>query len=351
MVFIKIKIGNRGIGAEYPCFIIAEIGINHNGSLELAKKMIRVAAEVGADAVKFQNFKTEDFLSDRKLTITYKSWGRQVTEPLWDVCKRSEFRREWIPELKQLCDCLGVEFFSTPTSERGVDDLINAGVRILKNGSDYLTHIPLLRYMGNTGVPVIVSTGMGIQEDVDDAVSAVTSGGKSKIILLHCTSIYPTEDADVNLRRMVALREQYNVPVGFSDHTRDWKAAVQAVTLGACIIEKHFTINRELHGPDQWFSTTPEDLKILVNEVRAAEMRMGCKSIKPSQGEIIHKDEWRIGLVAARDLNAGDILRKEDVTYRKPALGLLPKHLDDLLGKKIAVDIRSGEPLMMEQFF
>ncbi|MBW8000463.1 MAG: N-acetylneuraminate synthase [Planctomycetes bacterium] len=349
MTWQDMKIGNYIIGIDKPCFIIAEVGMNHNGSFELAEQMIKSAADAGADAVKFQNFKTEDFLSDKKLPITYKYHGKEITEPLWDACKRSEFKREWIPDLKKMCDELGVVFFSTPTSEEGIDDLINSGVEALKNGSDYLTQLPLLRYMGTTGVPVIVSTGMANQQDVDDAVEAVKSGGKSRVVLMHCVSTYPTAIEDLNLNKMVTLMERYNLPVGFSDHTGDFKAAVQAVTLKACMVEKHFTVDKNLPGADQNISCNPEEFNILVREIRDAEKRMGAKNISPAKGEMCHKDQSRIGLVAARDIQAGSVLVTEDVAYRKPALGLLPKQLNDVLGRVASVSISSGEPLRSEQ--
>lgn len=191
-------------------FIIAEVGLNHNGNIDLAVKSIEEAAKAGADAVKFQNYRTEDFIFDRSLTYTYLSQGKEVTESMWDLCKRCETKREWLPPLKKICDTLSVEFMSTPTSESGVDDLIDVGVNKIKNGSDYLTHLPLLKYMGSTGATVIISTGMADSSEVQDAVDAVRSGGKSNIILMHCTSSYPTKASDVNLNRMIALQEVFS---------------------------------------------------------------------------------------------------------------------------------------------
>jgi len=332
------------------CFIIAEIGLNHNGNYDLARKSIEVAASCGVDAVKFQNFKTEDFLSDRKITYTYKNNGKDITEPLFDICKRAEFKRDWISPLKALCDKLGIEFISTPTSEEGVMDLVNNGVKILKNGSDYLTHIPLLKFMGQTGLTVIVSTGMAYAEDIDDAVSAVTSTGNNQLIVMHCVSNYPTEDKDVNLMRMVALKERFGLPVGFSDHTLGWQAAVQSVTLGASVIEKHFTLDKNMPGPDHWFSANPEEMKTLVSEVRQAEMRLGNPEIAPAFSEMALRDEYRLGIVAVRDLKKGQILSKQDVAFRKPCSGLLPKKIDVYLGQPIKVDIGCGEPIKAKYF-
>ena len=188
------------------CFIIAEVGLNHNGDYQLAKETVISAAKAGADAVKFQNFVTEDFLSDKSILHTYKDGDAEVIEPLFDICKRSEFKVEWLPDLIKLCGELGVVFLSTPTSESGVDDLISNGVKYIKNGSDYLSHIPLLKYMASTGATVIISTGMAYQDEIDDAVNAILSiqSNKSRLVILHCTSSYPTSPENVNLKKSPA---------------------------------------------------------------------------------------------------------------------------------------------------
>lgn len=343
-----IRIGERIIGPHQPALIAAEVGINHNGDLALAKKMIAAAAEAGADAVKFQNYRTEDFLSDRTLTYTYRSQGREITEPQWDMFKRCELKPGALRELKQSCDAAGVMFFSTPTSEQGVRELLEIGAPLLKNGSDYLTHTPLLEFMGATGVPVVISTGMAEEQDVDDAVAAVKRGGKSEYLLLHCTSSYPTKAEDTNLGRMVTLRDRYGAPVGFSDHTEGWVAAVQAVTLGATFIEKHFTLDRDLPGPDHWFSSTPDELRELVKNVRAAEARMGSNRLQPAVCEGEGRREYRLSIVAARDLRAGEVLTREMIAFRRPGDGMLPKELPSIIGRQLAHDVNRGVPLRAE---
>ena len=345
-----IHAGSREIGRGRPCFLAAEIGINHNGDLQLARKLVVAAASAGADAVKLQNYRTDDFICDRSLVYSYTSQGRQITERQWDLFKRCEAPPEWIPELKQLCDELGVLFFSTPTSEAGVRELVKSGVGLLKNGSDFLTHTPLLEYMAGTGIPVVVSTGMAETEDVDDAVAAVRRGGRSPLVLLHCTSSYPTPPDAVNLLRMVSLNERYHVPVGFSDHTEGSTAAVQAVTLGACFIEKHFTLNHDLPGPDHWFSSTPDEFAALVQSVRTAEERLGCGSIKPASTENDGRREYRLSIVAAMDLPAGTPFAAEMALFRRPGTGLPPKKLGRLLGTRLVRDVVHGEPLSAECF-
>lgn len=331
-------------------FIIAEVGLNHNGNLELAIKSIQAAAKAGANAVKFQNYATEDFITDKSLSYTYMSMGKEVTEAMWDLCKRCQMQREWLPRLKGLCDDLEVVFLSTPTSESGVKDLINVGVKLLKNGSDYLTHLPLLRYMGASGATVIISTGMADESDVQDAVDAVRSGGNSPIVLMHCTSSYPVKDADVNLNRMIALRERFGYPVGFSDHTIGPDAAVQAVTLGASMLEKHFTLDHNLPGPDHWFSATPLELEQYVSAVRKAEQRMGKKNIEPTDTEKIDRKEFRLSMLASRDLPKGHTLGEQDYVISKPGTGLPPKAASEVVGRTLSTNVVKDTPLLYEHF-
>ena len=335
------------VNQNSACAIIAEIGLNHNGDYQLAKETIIAASKSGATAVKFQNFVTEDFLSDRSILHTYKNGDKEITEPLFDICKRSEFKKEWLPSLIKLCDSLGLIFLSTPTSQSGVDDLIECGVNYLKNGSDYLSHIPLLKYMASTGATVIISTGMAYQEDIDDAVQAVleVQPNKSKLVILHCTSSYPTSLEDVNLNKIQTLRDRYKVSIGFSDHTEGWVSAVQAVTLGAKVIEKHFTLDKELPGPDHWFSSDPEELAELIAQVRLAEKRMGFKELKPTNSEMENRKQWSLGTFWDKNMKIGDTILKKNIAIRKPAIGISPKDLDSVIGQKVIRNCKKGEPI------
>lgn len=330
--------------------IIAEVGLNHNGDYSLAVRSIKEAAKAGADAVKFQNFRTEDFIFGRSLTFTYKSRGKKVRESMWDLCKRCEMKKGWLKKLKRQCDKLGVIFLSTPTSEEGVKALVDIGVPMLKNGSDYLTNLSLLKYMGSTGLPVIISTGMADKPDVKDAVNAVRSGDKSAIVLMHCTSSYPTAPAEVNLNKMLALRDTFKTQIGFSDHTMGSLAAVQAVTLGACMIEKHFTLNHDLPGPDHWFSMDPVELRQYVKDIREAELRMGKYSIEPTENEKINRNDFRLSLMTSKDLPAGHIIRRQNFVISKPGTGLSPKEAEKIIGKKIIKNIPKGTPLLWKYF-
>ncbi len=330
--------------------IIAEAGINHNGSFEIAAKMVEEASKAGADAVKFQNFKTEDFIFDKSLTFSYLCGGKKVTESMWDLCKRCELKRQWLPELKKICNKNGIAFLSTPTSNSGVNDLVKIGVSMLKNGSDFLNHVELLRYMGSTGIPVIISTGMADKAEIQDAIDAVQISGKSQVILMHCTSSYPTPIRDVNLGRMAALQEVFGLPVGFSDHTEGCFAAIQAAALNARIIEKHFTLDHSLPGPDHWFSLLPGQLKDYVDNIRDAEKRMGNCEIVPAQSEKKHLKEFKLGLIASRDLPKGRVLKKSDFVIAKPCNGLTPKEANLVTGKRLELNIKKGTCLSWEHF-
>ena len=329
-------------------FIIAEVGLNHNGDYQLAKESIIAAAKAGANAVKFQNFLTEDFLSDKTILHTYKNGKDEVTEPLFDICKRSEFKTVWLPKLMNICDELGVIFLSTPTSENGVNDLILHGVKYIKNGSDYLTHLPLLKYMASTGATIIISTGMAEQEEIDDAVNTIllAQPDKSKLVILHCTSSYPTSPENVNLKKILTLQSRYKVSIGFSDHTEGWESAVQAVALGAKVVEKHFTLDKNLPGPDHWFSSDYNEFKNLVIKIRLAESRMGSPLLKPAKSELIVRDKWQLGLVWDKDISAETTITKEDIAIRKPATEIKPKELDFVIGRQTLRRCMKGEPVL-----
>lgn len=330
---------------EYPrALLVAEIGINHNGDMELAEKMIHAAKSAGADAVKFQNYQTEDFLSDHTLSYTYRSQGREITESQFAMFKRCELSEADLDRLKRYCDLQGVLFFSTPTSVTGVAQLARLGVPYIKNGSDYLGHLPLIRHMAQTGIPTILSTGMALRQEIADAVQAFRTSGGSKLILLACTSAYPTPLESVNLRRIPELARQFDCPAGFSDHTSGWEAAVSAVCLGACMVEKHFTTDRGLPGPDQWFSSDPAEFGELVRRVRQAEAMLGSPVLKPTAAENRSREEFRLSCVAATDMLAGACIRADDIAYRRPATGYPPAMADSIVGKTLLRPIRRGEP-------
>ncbi len=349
MEFAKeISLDNRRIGIRHPCFIVAEIGINHNGDMELARREIDAAVEAGADSVKFQNYKTEDFILDRKLTYSYRSQGRNVTESQYELFKRCELTVDALLGLKEYCDQRGVLFHSTPTSIDGVRDLTSIGVKMLKNGSDFLGHLPLIRCMGETGLPVILSTGMATQDEIAAAINAFSATGNKGLVVLHCSSLYPTNPADVHLRKICALASVFNCLAGFSDHTRGVHAAVGAVALGACWIEKHFTLDKNLPGPDHRFSSDPRELEALIRAVRRMEVYLGADSLGYCTTEQYGRDHYRLSCVSAGKFEVGHVLQAHDIVFRRPSTGLPPHQIEQLIGRKLRKGVNPGEPLLLD---
>ncbi|MEI8292958.1 MAG: N-acetylneuraminate synthase family protein [bacterium] len=330
------------------CLLVAEIGINHNGDMDLAESMIAAAARSGADAVKFQNYQTEDFLSDHSLTYTYRSQGIEVTESQFAMFKRCELSHTDLARLQACCKNCGVMFFSTPTSPAGVDALVETGATYLKNGSDYLGHLPLIRHMARSGIPTILSTGMATEQEIGEAVEAFRGAGGSELVLLACTSAYPTPPNSLNLRRITTLARKFCCPTGFSDHSAGWEAAVAAVCLGACLVEKHFTTDRNLPGPDQWFSSNPSEFAELVRRVREAETMLGSEELQPTAVELAARENFRLSCTAASNLSAGHILRETDIVFRRPASGLPPSQVDQLLNRPLKTGVACGAALGLE---
>lgn len=344
----RLGIAGRAIGAGAPCFMVAEVGINHNGSVELAKECVAAAAASGADAVKFQTFRTEDFLGDRALTYDYVSQGRPVRESQYEMFKRHEFAAEQWAEIAAYCAGCGMLFFSTPTGPESLALLLRLGVPALKNSSDYLTHERLLRAMAATGLPVIVSTGMATLGEIDAAVRVVRETGNDRLALLHCTSNYPVHPADVHLNKIGTLRALFGCPVGFSDHSAGIVAALGAVALGAAIIEKHFTTDKTLPGPDHWLSADPDEFRALVDAVRVLEASLGESVIRPAAGEVEARRNYQISCVAARDLEVGRRLLAADIVFQRPGSGLPPRAAQYLVGRRVERPIAAGAIIALE---
>jgi len=342
-----VQIGEHLMGGGRPCVIAAEVGLNHNGDMELAKRVIDAAADAGANAVKFQNYRTEDFISDRSATYKYISRGKTVVESQYEMFKRHELSGAALCELKAHCDRRGVLFHSTPTSESGVFDLLEMGVSVLKNGSDHLTHLQLIRAMGQTGLPTLLSTGMGTLAEIDEAVRTFRETGNDQLVLLHCVSSYPTPSEDVHLTKIPALAEVFGCPVGFSDHTDGIAAAIGAVVFGACWIERHFTIDKSLPGPDHRFSSDPNDLLALIEAVRAVEKSLGNPLIGPASSETTGRQAFRLSCVAAKDLPANHCLADSDIVFRRPGTGLPPKARDRLVGRRTSRSVAAGHVFEM----
>jgi N-acetylneuraminate synthase/N,N'-diacetyllegionaminate synthase len=345
-----VSIGERFIGDCYPCIVVAEIGLNHNGEIRLAKQLIEAAAIAGADAVKFQNYHTEDFIYDHSLNYSYQCQGKKVTESQFEMFKRCELNKNQLSELKKFSDDIGIILFSTPTGKNGIQDLVNLNVLLLKNGSDYLLHLPLIRTMAKTNIPTIISTGMAKYSEIEEAVQTFRSAGGKDLILLHCTSSYPTRAQEVNLRKIPELVNSFNCPVGFSDHTQGVVAAIGAVVLSACVVEKHFTLDKNLSGPDHRFSADPKEFHDLVVGIRTIEKSLGSSTIEPTPSEKLNRQAFRQSCVAAENIFAGQILRETDIMFCRPGTGLPPKQALQLIGSRIERSVKKGHIFMLEDF-
>lgn len=346
----SFRIGERTIGDGAPCFLVAEAGVNHNGDLALAHEMIDAAAASGADAIKFQNYRTEDFIADRALTYEYISQGKKIVESQWELFKRCELSFAAFGELKRHCDDKRIVFFSTPSSEAGLNDLLRLQVPLLKNGSDFLEHLPLIRAMARTGLPAVISAGMATAQEIRDAVTAFREAGGKELVLLHCTSSYPAPPEDTHLRKLATLREEYRCPVGFSDHTEGIVAAMGAVALSACMIEKHFTLAKDMPGPDHHFSADPNEFRELAQAVRTLERQLGRSELGPTESEHEDRQKSRLSCAAARALSAGHRLAMVDIVFRRPGTGFPVAHAEELANRRLSRVVPAGKVFDADDF-
>lgn len=344
----KIKIKDRLIGKGAPCFIIAEAGVNHNGSLELAKKLIDVAKDAGADAVKFQTFKAEKLLTKNARKANYQKETTGGEESQYEMIKKLEFSENEFKELAEYAIQEDILFLSTPFDEESADFLEGLNVPLFKIGSGDLTNIPLLVHVAKKNKPMIVSTGMSTLEEVWDAVNAIKSINKSELILLHSTSNYPTKIEDCNLRVMQTMKREFDVPIGYSDHTLGITIPVAAVAMGACVLEKHFTLDRNLPGPDHRASLEPEELKEMVKAIRAVEKALGASEKKPVESEREIMKVARKSIVAGLDIPKGAIITREMLAVKRPGTGLKPKYIDEVAGKKAKIAIKKDEMIKIK---
>lgn len=339
----EIVIDGRAIGAGHPCFIVAEVGVNHNGSVETALEMVDAIAAAGANCVKFQTFSAEEFVNDPDEPYEYVSQGKVVRESQLAMFKRLELKRSEFARLFARARQKGLIPLSTPTDRPAVDLLDGLGAGAFKIGSDDLVYTPFLKYVAAKRKPVIISAGMADAEDIERAVVAIRGAGNDKICILHCISLYPTPDDAVNLRKIPALRECFGVPIGFSDHSQGITAALGAVALGAAVVEKHFTLDRNMPGPDHRFSADPAELAAMVSEIRRLEDALGSPKLIPVEGEMDMRPIARRSIIAARDLPAGHVIAEDDLAYRRPGTGLMPYEIDRVVGRRVRVAIAAKE--------
>ena len=340
----EFHVGARRVGACHPPFVIAEVGINHNGDLATALRMCEVAKESGADAVKFQTFKADEFCGDPAQTYTYVSQGQSITEPMLEMFRRYELGVHDWKAIKLHCDKIGITFFSTPQNESDLRLLLELGVPVLKIGSDDLTNTPLVRAYSRVGLPLILSSGMSDLADVERALEAADWFAGGQVALLQCTSQYPTPPGDVNILKIRTLQGAFpGLVVGFSDHTQGATAATLAVGLGARIFEKHFTLDHAMPGPDHWFSEDPGGLVRWASTIRQADEMLGSPLVRPTEVESEARSTMRRSVVALRSIDAGGQLSPENVGLRRAESGLSPNMIERIWGMSAARSIRAGE--------
>jgi len=320
--------------------LIAEAGINHDGDLETARQMIRVAANAGADYVKFQTFKAEKLVTPNALTSSYIDAGSHRDESFRDLLLRLELDREGHRVLKAYCDENNIKFFSTAFDELSFDLLQELGQDMVKVASGNITNLRLLRHMATAGLPMIVSTGMATLGEIEDAVETIIREGNSKIVLLHCISWYPANIEDSNLRYMETLRKAFGFPVGYSDHTLGINMSIAARALGAVVLEKHFTLDASKFGPDHGASIEPLALKDLVRGLREVEAGLGTTVRRFGEKEIGQRKVHRLSIVVNRTIKEGETFTDENLAVKRPGTGIEPKQLDGIIGKKARKDLR-----------
>lgn len=345
--------GVSPLGECMRCLVVAEAGVNHNGDEELALRLVDVAAQCGADAVKFQTFTAERLAARGAAKAAYQV-ARTGPGDQFEMLKRLELPARAYARLHARAVERGIEFLSTPFDETAADMLIEIGMKRIKVPSGEITNLPLLRYLAAKNVPMLLSTGMATLEEIDEAVEAVRHTRAElgyneplaeRLTLLHCTSSYPARPVDVNMRAMQALRGRFGLPVGYSDHTEGTLAAIVAVALGAVVLEKHFTLDRSLPGPDHGASLEPRELASMIEQIRAVEKLLGSEEKKPCAAELAVRDVVRRSVTLARSVPAGAKIRREDLVLLRPGTGIAPKELDAVVGKRAARDLAAGTTL------
>ena len=346
--FEHIEIAGADVGNGYPCFIIAEAGVNHNGSRSLAMELVDAAAKAGANAVKFQTFHSGDLAVPSAPKAQYQKSNCGEGENQLEMLKKLELPDDAWQEIKEYATRRNIVFLSTPFDNQSAKLLYDLEMPAFKIASGEITNMPFLRYVAGFGIPVILSTGMSSLSDVQGAVSEIQRAGNNRIVLLHCVSNYPARPEDVNLKAMRTLADMFSLPVGFSDHTEGNEIAIAAVAMGACIIEKHLTTDLNLPGPDHKASQTPSNFAALVRGIRIVESAMGDGKKEPKASEKDVSTVVRRSLVAARDIRPGTKLSMDDIEIKRPGFGIPPSMLNAVLGREIKVSITAGTLFSLE---
>lgn len=326
-------------------FIIAEIGVNHNGSVDLAKTMIKSASMCGVDAVKFQTFVSEDLVTENTKTAEYQENNTNENSQL-EMLKKLELSFDDFHELKRYAEDCGVIFLSSPFDFKSVDLLEKLNVSLYKLGSGELTNFELIDYVSNTNKPIILSTGMATLEEIKETYNHIKN--KDNLVILHCITGYPTSFEEANLNFIKTLQNELDVPIGFSDHSPGIELPIAAVALGVCVIEKHFTLDKTLEGPDHKASLNPDEFKAMVSAIRNVEVAMGDGVRRFSKNEKEIKQVARKSIILNENVQKGTVLKREMLSIKRPGTGISPKYIDDVIGKTVIADLNINHVLKWE---
>lgn len=328
-------------------YIIAEAGVNHNGQLDLALKLCDAAKEAGVDAVKFQTWKTENIVTAQARQAAYQTENTGVEESQFDMLKKLELSYDHFRYIQKYCKKIGIEFLSTPDEEESLEFLVSLDLPFIKVGSGEVTNIPYLRKIASYGKPVILSTGMSTLAQVATAYDTLLESSAPKVSLLHCTTNYPCPFDEVNLRAMLTLKEAFKCQVGYSDHTMGTEIPVAAVAMGAEIIEKHFTLDRTMEGPDHKASLEPAELKLMVEQIRHIEAGLGDGIKRPNKSEAENAKVVQKSILAKRPIKQGETLTEDMLVAKRAGMGISAKYLDIVVGAYAIKDFEIDEPIVL----
>ena len=345
----EIKIGNRLVGSNHPSYIIAEIGANFDGSIEKAKQLCYEAKKAGADCAKFQSFKSEKIVSEKgfskmNLKGVHGTWEKSVSE----VFKEVEFPREWHLEIKQYCDKIGIDFSTSPYDFEAVDLCEKLKLPFIKIGSGEITWLDMIEYIAKKNIPIVLATGDATLSEIDEAIDVIQKSRNKDLILLQCITNYPSMIESANVNVLKTYQTAFNVLTGYSDHSPGDIVVLGSIALGGCLVEKHFTLNKQDKGPDHPHSLDPKEFSEMVKNIRLMELALGS-----SKKEVVKEEEetvivQRRGLYANEDIKKGDIINEKSIDVLRPALGILPKYKKIVIGKQAKCDILKGDPIFWD---
>lgn len=340
-----IFVGTRAIGDGEPAFVIAEAGVNHNADELLAMELIRQAKRSGADCVKFQTFKADRLVTAGAPKARYQMATTDSSQSQLEMLRALELPEHTYGDLISLCNSENIIFTSTPYNEEDIDFLCEIGVKVLKSASIHLAEPRFLQRLAESGLPLIVSTGMANWDEIDEAVDAIRSTGNDQFVLLQCTTNYPSRLSDVHLSAMVEMRNRKSCLVGYSDHTQSLIPCLGAIALGASVIEKHFTLDKNLSGPDHTTSETPDSFRKMVDDIRDMETSLGLREKRPTDAERLNMPDMRRSIAVRHDLPAGHFIVESDLICKRPASGIAPRNWSQLIGLRTIREIPAGSLL------